>query len=558
MNDVTQINNELSGTVINSELFRSPATVINTETVDSRDLPSGTTLLEKYIIIEKISSMTGEAALYLCEYDGRHFAAKIYHRENAIKPEVVAALGKIHSPYVAALYDFGEYHGRPVEIMQYFPNGSIHKHQYTLEELKAIIIPCINEGLKALHEAGIIHKDLKPSNIMLNDDGKSVAIIDFGISSFEKNGSTVIMTRTGMTPEYSAPETYRGLFLEESDYYSFGITLYELFCGKTPYQGLNEEQIAQYTSIQRIPFYGNVPQELKDLINSLTYYDITNRKDKKNPNRRWTYTEVRSWCDGKKQAIPGEGTLDGGAKIPAYEFMGRQYTNLSELVRALTSFWKEGKKQLFRGLLSGYFKTFDAEAAGHCMEAEEAAVKNLANDDIIYFRLLYQLCPDMVSFHWNGKIYESIPALGRNILDDLRNRQHYEYYISILANQVLSEYLNCIGSKKQTQLSAVKALENSYRINQKDRRYTQICLYQMGYLLSGQKKLKLNEKEFGTLPELVSYMTLLLNDSYDSFEEICNRLIGSDNELDPQFESWLNAIGKREELAEWKAKFSNS
>ena len=90
------------------------------------------------------------------------------------------------------------------------------------------IIPNINEGLHAIHEAGIIHKDLKPSNIMLNSDGETVSIIDFGISSIIADGNTVLVTKTGMTPEYSAPETFKNLFLRESDYYSFGITLFEL------------------------------------------------------------------------------------------------------------------------------------------------------------------------------------------------------------------------------------------------------------------------------------------------------------------------------------------
>ena len=95
-------------------------------------------------------------------------------------------------------------------------------------QLKNNIIPALNEGLKVLHDNGIIHKDLKPSNIMLNADGRTVSIIDFGISSIREEGSTVIVTKTGMTPDYSAPETFRGLFLSESDYYSLGITIFEL------------------------------------------------------------------------------------------------------------------------------------------------------------------------------------------------------------------------------------------------------------------------------------------------------------------------------------------
>jgi hypothetical protein len=554
MSDITQINSEIdnNSTVINNEIFDSSSTVINAEITDVGDIPSGTILLEKYSIIEKMSLNTGEATLYVCEYNNEKYAAKVYSRENAVKPDVISALRRIHSRYVARLIDFGDYNGKPVEIMSYFKNGSIQGKKYSFDELKSTIIPCINEGLNVLHNAGIIHKDLKPSNIMLNDDGKSVAIIDFGISSFETDGNTVIVTKTGMTPEYSAPEAYRGLFLEESDYYSLGITLYELFCGQSPYRGLSAEDIAKYTSIQRIPISYEIPQELKELITALTYYDITNRKDKKNPNRRWTYEEVKNWCEGKKQPIPGEGVNLNTTKIPAYKFAGNEYKDMSSLVRALTVDWKDGKKQLFRGIMSGFFKNFDPEIAGFCIDAEEDAVKNVANDDIIFFRLLYKLDPDMVSFNWKGKITESLPALGRSVLEDTQNGKNIAYNAEILDKCVLSQYLECVDSKDKTQFTAVKALENNYRVNKDDPRQKEIYLYLMGYLLSGQKIFRIKDNEFENVSQLVSYMTLLLNDSYDTFEDFCGLLIDSHNELNTQFESWLLSLGKSEEVDNWR------
>lgn len=559
MSDVTKINSEIAGggTVINSEIFTSSSTVINSEIISESNLPSGTLLLEKYNVIEKMSLTTGEATLYVCEYEEKKYAAKVYSRDNAIKSDVVSALRNIRSHYVARLVDYGEYNGKPVEIMPYFKNGSIQGRKFGFKELKNNIIPCINEGLCVLHNAGIIHKDLKPANIMLNDDGKSVAIIDFGISSFETNGNTVIVTKTGMTPEYSAPESYRGLFLEESDYYSFGITLYELFCGQSPYRGLSAEEIAKYTSIQRIPLSSDIPQELKELITALTYHDITGRNEKKNPNRRWTYQEVKNWCSGKKQPIPGEGIASNSVKIPSYKFMGQEYSDMTSLVRAMTIDWKDGKKQLFRGTMSGFFKNYNPEIAGYCMDAEENAVENSANEDVIFFRLLYKLDPDMVSFNWNGKITESISALGRNVIDDTRKGINGDYYCGILKNCILSEYLNCIHSAKKTQMTAVKALEDNYRINANNPRKKEICLYLMGYLLSGQKKFRIKENEFETLSQLVSYMTLLLNDSYEVFEEFCSLLIDSENELNTQFESWLRVLGKAEEIEKWRNNMNN-
>ena len=141
------------------------------------------------------------------------------------------------------MYATGEIDGYPYEILPYYKNGSLQGKKFLYQQLKSKIIPALNEGLKVLHDNGIIHKELKPSNIMLADNGEGVALIDFGISSIREDGNTVIVTRTGMTLEYSAPETFKNLFLSESDYYSLGITLYELHSGHTPYAQMSQDEI---------------------------------------------------------------------------------------------------------------------------------------------------------------------------------------------------------------------------------------------------------------------------------------------------------------------------
>ena len=193
---------------------------------------------------------------------------------------------------------------------------------------------------------------------MLCDDQKSVAIIDFGISSIREDGNTIVKTKTGMTPEYSAPETFKNLYLEESDYYSLGITIYELYANHTPYSGVSKDIIEQYLSVQKIPFPSGFPTELEELVSGLTYNDITNRKDKSNLNRRWTYDEVKRWCAGEHVPVPGSKEVAEQAtveKIPAFTFQYKKYNNIGDLADALGSDWKNGKRRLYRSLLSQYF-----------------------------------------------------------------------------------------------------------------------------------------------------------------------------------------------------------
>lgn len=554
MSNKTEINPNINATVVNSEVGQ--ATAINPNLVaSSTKLVAGTLLAGKYEIVEPLSVSTGEADLYVCKYDGKEYVAKVYRRQRAVKPEVITVLKSISSPYVASLFDTGTHNNLPFEVLPYYKNGSLQGRQFSMDELKKTIIPCINEALRVLHQNDIIHKDLKPSNIMLLDDNKSVAIIDFGISSVVEQGNTVLVTKTGMTPEYSAPETFRNLFLEESDYYSFGITLYELYCGYTPYKNMNAEEIAQFTAVQRIPFPKDMPQELQDLISAVTYFDITNRNKKNNPNRRWTYTEVDNWCKGKKQVIPGEGTGFGAEKaIPPYTFLGQAYKDIPSLITALASNWNDGKKQLYRGLLSAFFKNFNPEIAGYCMDAEEEATRTAGKDDIIFWDLLYKIYPELNGFYWMGQIYESLPALGRDMLERLwrNDKSNYSYWDGILGNKLLTNYLSKVKSKNDNLATASAALETSHNVGSKSKRDTLMNYYTMAYLLSGQKLFAIGEKRLKNVSELTAHMKGLLDSSYEEFEDFCHSLIGYDDTLDVQLEAWLIALGKRKELDAWR------
>ena len=554
MSDKTQINPNINATVINPEVGQATAINPNIPTTSTK-LSAGTILAGKYEIVEPLSVSTGEADLYVCKYSGTEYVAKVYRRQRAVKPEVIAVLKSINSPYVARLFDTGIYNDRPFEVLPYYRNGSLQGKKFTFDELKNMIIPCINEALKVLHQNDIIHKDLKPSNIMLSDDKRSVAIIDFGISSVIEDGNTVLVTKTGMTPEYSAPETFRNLFLAESDYYSFGITLYELFCGYTPYKNMSAEEIAQFTAMQRIPFPKDMPKELQEFIAAVTYFDITNRNAKDNPNRRWTYTEVLNWCEGKKQVIPGEGIVYAAeTSIPVYTFLGQGYKDIPSLVAALASNWNDGKKQLYRGLMSAFFKSFNPEIAGFCMDAEEAATRSTGKDDIIFWNLIYRIYPELNGFYWMGQIYESLPALGRDMLERLwkNDKSNYAYWDSILSNKLLTQLLSRSKSKNDDLFAAASAVETAHNVGKKSKRDTLMNYYIMAYLLSGQRLLAVGDKRLKSIEELTAHMKKLLDSSYEEFEDFCHSLIDYDDTLDIQFEAWLIALGKRKEIEAWR------
>ena len=515
MSEKTQVNPNINATQINPSI--NNATAVNTEiNAYQNDVKIGTVLGGKYKITQPLSSKTGEADIYICEYQGEKYAAKIYRRQTSVKKEVIEALRYIDSQHIAKLYETGLYNGRTYEIITYFRNGSLQGKRFTLDGLKKTIIPSVNEALRVLHDTGTIHKDLKPSNIMYLNNYSGVALIDFGISSVVDEGNTVLVTKTGMTPEYSAPETFRG--------------------------------------IQRIPFPADMPQELIKLILGLTYYDITNRNDPSNPNRRWTFNEVDNWLKGIDQPVPGESKSQAADTIPAYTFLKKKYYDTQSLTEALAVNWKDGKRQLYRGLLSGFFKGVNPEVADYCMDAEEEANNRSKNEDVIFWNLLYRINPDLSGFYWCGRSYGSVVELGNEMLEKLwaNDMSDESFWQEILVNKLLSSYLSNTNSQNQSLKNAVNALESSFWINKSNKREQLVNYYTMAYLLSGKRVFCTGGKKMNDVSELTAYMKELLDSSYERFETFCHSMIDYDNTLDAQLEAWLIALGKRNELEKWK------
>ncbi|QUA54663.1 serine/threonine-protein kinase [Aristaeella lactis] len=569
MDNRTVINQQLEmpiATTINPDVQQMTmpiVTTINPDTVEeSRNtesnkdswLQSGSKLQgsETYTVRQKMKTTSGEADLYLCKTESnRIVVAKVYKRENPLKTGVVEALKSIRSPYVARVYDVFLWNNHTVVILQFYKNGSLNGKTYSLEQLKAMIIPNINEGLKAIHSVNLLHKDLKPANIMLCDDGLSVAIIDFGISSLLEEGATVLLTQTGMTPVYSAPELFKGLALAEADYYSFGITLYELFCGKTPYSDLSDAEIAMFSSIQRIPLPKEMPGELQKLIAALTYPDITNRHDKSNPNRRWMYDEVRKWLTGESIISPGGFDT---TEINPLAFEGKTYHTVRDLIEAMGLNWNAGKRLLFHGSLANHIRATNAAAYESCCDAVRKASETNAKDDLVFFEFLYDMVPEMEAIYWKGRRFASPSALGREMLEALwkENESQYKLYDTILSERVLSTYVLSKDSNNNDLLQVIKRIENLWKISKDEKRDLRYVYYLSAYLLSNQKILKIDNEEIRTVDELSDYLNRKLQVSIKTFIEATHQFVDYDGNLDVQLEAWLTAIGKKDAINQWK------
>ncbi|MBR4748697.1 MAG: protein kinase [Abditibacteriota bacterium] len=507
-------------------------------------------VLGGFTVTETMETASGEADLYKCTDGQRTCVAKIFRRRAAVKPEVVQQILKIDSPFVARYLASGYLDGYPWVILPYYKNGSLAGKRFGLKELKRLVIPSVNEGLKAMHSAGVFHKDLKPANMMLSDDMSRVVIIDFGVSTVARDGATSVATSTGLTTVYASLEALSDVYTDLSDYYSLGICLYELYCGQVPWKDIPEAEIPKYRLMSTVPFPDNMEQELKDLIGALLYQDISHRHEKQNPNCRWGYEQVAKWLKGIDQPLPGSGEAD--ARTPGwkpYPFAGKTYGDMHSLVQAMAANWEEGKKQLYRGYLSRHFgDSGRPDLQTVCDDATEST----ADADAGFFDTLYRLDPDLKALYWKGSRYDSLRDLGLQLMSCLAAGETPAFFDDILRAGVLSSYLDCTGGSRE-KADLARDIEKLYTGSEQGSRNRTYSLWVLGYSLSGMKEFRLKDGRTVKDPaEVVDCLEKAFRKSYDDFFEVCLSLIDSNSRLEPSFEAWLVAMGKSRELDAWK------
>ena len=158
------------------------------------------------------------------------------------------AIMAVRSPLVVEIYDYGVHAGFEYLAMEYLPRGDLKARiQRGVSEPEALrYLSQIAAALKVVHEAGLVHRDLKPPNVMLREND-AVALIDFGLAR-SLDGNTV-STQTGVllgSPYYMSPEQALGEALDtRSDFYSLGVIFYEMLTGQKPYTGGTAMEVLQ-------------------------------------------------------------------------------------------------------------------------------------------------------------------------------------------------------------------------------------------------------------------------------------------------------------------------
>lgn len=187
------------------------------------------------------------------------------------------ALAKLNHPNIVKVLDYGDYEGSPYLVMDYLEGATLKEVKKPLKISTAVrLIRPVAEALDYVHRKGLLHRDVKPSNIMMTRDER-IILTDFGIAKWiGDDGNQATLTGTGVgigTPEYMAPEQGRGKGVDaRSDLYSLSIVFYELITGVKPFQGETPVDVLIKQATEPVPDPREFVPTLSD--STVRFFDI--------------------------------------------------------------------------------------------------------------------------------------------------------------------------------------------------------------------------------------------------------------------------------------------
>ena len=413
-----------------------------------------------YKIKNQMNTRSGEADLYLAEKNSITYVFKYYRNSHKPKSAVVEKIKNLKNPHIVKLFDYGFYNDRFFEVYEYAKAGNVNarKKDGTLKYLplseEELLKLCkdIVESFNEFHQAGIIHRDIKPDNFLLrNTNPLDIIIGDFGIASVMDEGEELHKTKTqhhtiGYVPREFFTADYKGIGTG-IDYYALGITLWEFATGGNPFVNPKTGAARNENHIMRDTFEGRLADDLlsrepklspklQKLIRGLLVTDY---------EKRWGYSEVTRYLNGEDVEV----TETEKRKLKV-SVLRQNYEDEQKLSEAL---WKNRKEVTF-AVLS---KISDALTDIYSYNAEkiQEIIQDITDKNDLEIPLLKIVCllnPEMsyelgdgYSISNKDEIIETLESAPEVLISAFKNLESHSFvYLSLVLGNEITEKLKAM------------------------------------------------------------------------------------------------------------------
>jgi serine/threonine protein kinase/WD40 repeat protein len=217
------------------------------------------------------------------------------------------ALARLSHLHIIKVIDYGEHNGAPFLVMEYLPGGTLKEklnHPIPWKDAVQTLLP-IAQALEYAHERKIIHRDVKPSNILLTEKGHPM-LTDFGIAKILDLADGQTLTGTGVgigTPEYMSPEQGMGREVDaRSDVYSLGIVFYEMITGKRPYTADTPMAVVLKHLTDPLPHPGEIIRDLPESVAKVILKALAKHSEDRYESMGAFIAALERLLDGNNQA----------------------------------------------------------------------------------------------------------------------------------------------------------------------------------------------------------------------------------------------------------------